>query len=185
MVMKKFEETIAAKDSTENGNSSSLMEEISNKKQRIEGPFVMPLISIPKLEEQSSNASIVLSGTAKKGEIGPPLGTVDIGVSKSAYFFQVALPGVKKDPVYHFDLAGQFSCEIERGGMVHVRGETSTGGKTVTRHSRVFEMKFQQQSPPGQFSLSFSLPGPVDPRLFYPNFRSDGIFEAIVMKCEE
>lgn len=98
MVMKKFEETIAAKDSTENGNSSSLMEEISNKKQRIEGPFVMPLISIPKLEEQSSNASIVLSGTAKKGEIGPPLGTVDIGVSKSAYFFQVALPGVKKDP---------------------------------------------------------------------------------------
>ncbi|KAJ9553865.1 hypothetical protein OSB04_017910 [Centaurea solstitialis] len=26
--------------------------------------------------------------------------------------------------------------------------------------------------------------GTVDPRLFYPNFRSDGIFEAVVMKCE-
>ncbi|GJW93362.1 probable inorganic phosphate transporter 1-9 [Tanacetum coccineum] len=79
----------------------------------------------------------------------------------------------------------QFSCEIEQNGIVHVRGETSTGGKIVTRHSRVFEMKFQQQSPPGPFTLSFSLPGPVDPRLFYPNFRSDGIFEAIVMKSED
>ncbi|KAL4575405.1 hypothetical protein LXL04_022248 [Taraxacum kok-saghyz] len=174
MVLKKFQET---SPSNENGNSSTFIEEISNKKQRIDGPFVMPLLSIPKLEEESSKASIILSGTAKKGKLGPPLGSVDIGVSKTAYFFQVALPGVKKDP-------GQFSCEIEQSGMVHVKGETSTGGKSVTRHSRVFEMKFQQQSPPGQFTLSFSLPGRVDPRLFYPNFRSDGIFEAIVMKCE-
>ncbi|KVI05146.1 increased DNA methylation 3-like [Cynara cardunculus var. scolymus] len=181
MVLKNSEESVVAKDSNENGNSSIVVEENLNKKQRIDGssdgPFVMPLISIHKVEEDSSKASIVLSGTARRGELGPPVGAVDIGISKSAYFFQVALPGVKKDP-------GQFSCEIERDGRVHVRGETSTGGKTVSRHSRVFEMKFQQQAPPGPFSLSFSLPGPVDPRLFYPNFRSDGIFEAIVMKCE-
>ncbi|GJV51431.1 increased DNA methylation 3-like protein [Tanacetum coccineum] len=158
--------------SNENGNSSTVMEENLNKNQLTDGssygPFVMPVISIPKVEEQNSKASIVLSGTARKGEVGPAVGAVDIGISKSAYFFQVALPGVKKDP-------GQFSCEIEQNGIVHVRGETSTGGKIVTRHSRVFEMKFQQQSPPGPFTLSFSLPGPVDPRLFYPNFRSDGM----------
>ncbi|KAL8218393.1 hypothetical protein R6Q57_021766 [Mikania cordata] len=181
MVLKNSEETMVAKGPNENGNSSNAIEENLNEKQATDyssnGPFVMPLISIPKIEEHSSKASIILSGTARKGEPGPPVGAVDIGVSKNAYFFHVALPGVKKDP-------GQFSCEIERNGMVHVRGETSTGGKTVTRHSRVFEMKFQQQSPPGPFTLSFSLPGPVDPRLFSPNFRSDGIFEAIVMKCE-
>ncbi|KAK9063970.1 hypothetical protein SSX86_017842 [Deinandra increscens subsp. villosa] len=181
MVLKNSEEKVAAKGSNENGNPSTLIDENLNKKQELDstsnGPFVMPFISIPKVEEHSSKASITLSGTARKGELGPPVGAVDIGISQNAYFFQVALPGVKKDP-------GQFSCEIERNGMVHVRGETSTGGKTVTRHSRVFEMKFQQQSPPGPFTLSFSLPGPVDPRLFYPNFRSDGIFEAIVVKCE-
>nr|XP_043613482.1 increased DNA methylation 3-like [Erigeron canadensis] len=177
MLLKNSVETMTTEDSNEDGTLPTF-EDNYNKKQRIDdGPFVMPLISIPKVEEEGSKASIVLSGTAKKGELGPPIGAFDIGISKSAYFFQVALPGVKKD-------AGQFSCEIEQNGMVHVKGETSTGGKTVTRHSRVFEMKFQQQSPPGPFTLSFTLPGPVDPRLFYPNFRSDGIFEAIVMKCE-
>ena len=80
--------------------------------------------------------------------------------------------------------AGLFSCEIEREGRVHVRGVTSTGGRTVSRHSRVYEMKFQQQCPPGPFSISFHLPGPVDPRLFSPHFRSDGILEGIIMKYE-
>ncbi|XP_071691462.1 increased DNA methylation 3-like [Rutidosis leptorrhynchoides] len=174
---------VNSEDSNENGNSSSgINEENVIKKQGIDdGPFVMPLISIPKLEERGSSSkkacNIVMSGTAIKGELGPAVGAVDIGINKTAYFFQVALPGVIKDP-------GQFSCEIERNGMVHVRGETSTGGTTITRHSRVFNMKFQQQSPPGPFTLSFTLPGPVDPRLFYPNFRSDGIFEAVVMKCD-
>ncbi|GJU38207.1 increased DNA methylation 3, partial [Tanacetum coccineum] len=86
----------------ENGNSSTVMEENLNKNQLTDGssygPFVMPVISIPKVEEQNSKASIVLSGTARKGEVGPAVGAVDIGISKSAYFFQVALPGVKKDP---------------------------------------------------------------------------------------
>lgn len=92
------------KESNENvnGNRSTFVEENLNKKQRIDcnsdGPFVMPLISIPKVEEDSSKASIVLSGTARKGEVGPAVGAVDIGISKTAYFFQVALPGVKKDP---------------------------------------------------------------------------------------
>lgn len=83
-----------------------------------------------------------------------------------------------------FILAGQFSCEVERDGKVSIKGVTSTGVKTVSKYSRVFEMKFQQQCPPGTFTLCFSLPGPVDPRLFSPYFRSDGILEGVVAKYE-
>ncbi|KAL2489427.1 increased DNA methylation 3-like [Forsythia ovata] len=143
----------------------------------LDKPYMMPLLPIPNVERYYLNASLILTGTACKGGTGPPVGAVDIGVSKSAYYFRISLPGVKKDP-------GQFSCEIERDGKVSIRGVTSTGVKTVSKYSRVFEMKFQQQCPPGPFTLCFSLPGPVDPRLFSPYFRSDGIFEAVVAKYE-
>lgn len=60
--------------------------------------FMLPLIPITKVEDWCSNTSIVLTGTACRTGIGPPVGTVDIGVSTSAYYFCIALPGVKKDP---------------------------------------------------------------------------------------
>ena len=41
--------------------------------------------------------AVVLTGTAQKGTVGPPISHVDIGISKSAYLFRVALPGVRKD----------------------------------------------------------------------------------------
>ncbi|KAK1400298.1 Increased DNA methylation like [Heracleum sosnowskyi] len=141
------------------------------------GPCMMPILSVPNVEEGSSKANIILMGTAKEGGTGPSVGAVDIGTSKTAYYFRVSLPGVKKDP-------GQFSCEIEHDGKVHVRGVTTTGENFVSRHTRVFQMKVQQQCPPGPFTLSFSLPGPVDPRMFFPNFRSDGILEAVALKYE-
>ncbi|KAL5778413.1 hypothetical protein ACOSP7_011339 [Xanthoceras sorbifolium] len=128
-----------------------------------------------KISEMAAASSITLTGTASKGIVGPPVGVVDIGVSEPAYFFRVALPGVRRDYC-------QFSCEIESDGKVHIQGSTS-GGKTIRKRSRrVFRMKFQQLCPPGPFTVSFSLPGPVDPRLFSPNFRSDGIFEGVVIK---
>ncbi|XP_057776372.1 increased DNA methylation 3-like isoform X3 [Salvia miltiorrhiza] len=138
-------------------------------------PFALPLVPVPKVEEWCSNTSVVLTGTACRGGTGPPIGIADIGESKFAYYFCIALPGVKKDP-------GEFSCEIQRDGKVCVRGVTSTGGKIVQKYTRVYEMKFQQQSPPGPFTLFFNLPGPVDPRLFFPHFRPDGIFEGVRWK---
>ncbi|CAH9070414.1 unnamed protein product [Cuscuta europaea] len=138
----------------------------------LERPCIMPLLPLC-----GSKTSVTLSGTASKGATGPPIGTLDIGLSIPAYYFRIALPGVKKD-------LGEFSCEIEREGKVHIRGVTSTSENILSRHSRLFEMKFQEQCPPGAFTMSFSLPGPVDPRLIAPNFRSDGIFEAVVMKYE-
>lgn len=137
--------------------------------------LMMPLVPVPCLGNVDSKLSIAYSGTVTRAKVGPAIGTVDIGISEYAYFFRIALPGVSKDP-------GHFSCEIESDGKVNVRGMTSTGGQTVERHSRIYQMKLQQQCPPGPFTLSFCLPGPVDPRLVSPNFRSDGVFEAVVVK---
>ncbi|XVE94366.1 hypothetical protein REPUB_Repub02eG0002700 [Reevesia pubescens] len=143
---------------------------------RRDGPAMMPLITVPNVDQSLPDSFIILNGTAKKGIAGPPIGVLDIGVSKVAYFFRVAMPGVRKDYC-------EFSCEIESNGKVNLQGSTYGGG-TIKKRSRVFQMRFQQLCPAGPFTLSFSLPGPVDPRLFSPNFRSDGIFEAVVIKHE-
>lgn len=81
-----------------------------------------------------------------------------------------------------FCVSGEFNCEIESDGMVSIRGVTSTGEKTVSKYYRVFKTIHQGQCPPGPFTLSFKLPGPVDPRLFSPNFGKDGIFEGVVAR---
>lgn len=151
-------------------------EESLNKTYKVEGLAMMSLSTLPNAEECVLDASISMIGTAKLGKAGPPVGAVDIGISEVAYFFRVALPGVRKDYC-------EFSCEIETNGNVRIQGSTS-GGKTIKKRSRVFEMKLQQLCPSGPFSVCFSLPGCVDPRLFSPNFRSDGIFEGIVIRSD-
>ncbi|OIW13611.1 hypothetical protein TanjilG_07953 [Lupinus angustifolius] len=139
-----------------------------------DGPTMMPLLSVPDIDTCEKDHSLVLTGTAKRGIFGPSVGVVDIGISEAAYLFRVSLPGVKK-------LYNHFSCEIESDGRVEIRGLLG-GGRSIMKQSRVFEMKTRQLCSPGPFTLSFSLPGPVDPRLFTPNFRSDGIFEGVVIK---
>ncbi|XP_021285242.1 increased DNA methylation 3-like isoform X1 [Herrania umbratica] len=62
-----------------------------------DGPAMMPPITVPNVGQCFSDASIILNGTAKMGIAGPPIGVLDIGVSKVAYFFRVALTGVRKD----------------------------------------------------------------------------------------
>ncbi|KAF3619801.1 putative short-chain dehydrogenase/reductase family 42E member 1-like [Capsicum annuum] len=279
IIWKRSKEKPDGEDSAE--NCTSLMKMEGNVKKRpysdlmtndFDGPCMMSLLPLPNLEKCYSGAPVVLTGTACKGPTGPPVGVVDIGVSRSAYYFRIALPGVKKDPgqscfiddkipfrqklkpvdgncyvlLVHFPNAhstrigswinplqtkrllsptvrkrdywlmpyplvqtlsqtslivvvsyhiykvnsltldaGDFNCEIEKDGKVLIRGVTSTGGRTVSRYSRVFEMKIQQQCPSGAFTVSFNLPGPVDPRMFSPNFRSDGIFEAVVVKFNQ
>lgn len=79
--------------------------------------------------------------------------------------------------------AGEFSCEVEDDGKVLVRGVTVTGEKSVCRFDQIFEMQTHKLCPPGHFSVSFKLPGPVDPQQFSGNFGTDGILEGIVMKA--
>ena len=45
-----------------------------------DGPAMMPLITVPNMDQCFSDSSIILSGTAKKGIVGPPIGVLDIGV---------------------------------------------------------------------------------------------------------
>ncbi|RDX64431.1 Increased DNA methylation 3, partial [Mucuna pruriens] len=139
-----------------------------------DGSTFMPLLSIPDIGDCNQDSSLILTGTARRGLFGPSVGVVDIGIGKTAYLFRVSLPGVKKD-------CSQFSCDIESDGRVQIKGVLS-GGTIITKQSRVFQMKTRQLCSPGPFTLSFSLPGPVDPRLFAPNFRADGIFEGVVIK---
>uniref|UniRef100_A0A5B7BBD5 SHSP domain-containing protein n=1 Tax=Davidia involucrata TaxID=16924 RepID=A0A5B7BBD5_DAVIN len=117
---------------------------------------------------------VVLTGTAKEGRAGPPVGLVDIGVSEGAYLFRVALSGVRSNQC-------NVKCRIQRDGRVHLQG-VITGGGVLKDSSSVYEMKVQQLCPSGPFTISFNLPGPVDPRLSSANFRSDGILEVVVRK---
>lgn len=116
ILWQKSGEAMAAKDANRNahfpGNSSFMAQFNSNERPSYDTmhlslfptisswnrPCMMPLLSIPNVEEGSSKANIVLMGTAKNGGTGPSVGAVDIGTSKTAYYFRVALPGVKKDP---------------------------------------------------------------------------------------
>lgn len=67
------------------------------KTSKVDGPAMMPLLTIPNINGCVSDVSITLTGTAAKGIVGPPIGIVDIGISRPAYFFRVALPGVRRD----------------------------------------------------------------------------------------
>ncbi|BAT86789.1 Increased DNA methylation 3 [Vigna angularis] len=135
----------------------------------------MPLLSVPDTAVGNQDCSLVLTGTARKGIFGPSVGIVDIGIGEVAYLFRVSLAGVQKN------FAGTFSCDVQSNGRVMIKGVV-TGGKIIRKQARVFEMKIQKLCPPGPFTLSFSLPGPVDPRLFVANFRADGLLEGIAIK---
>ncbi|KAL2468564.1 Increased DNA methylation 2 [Forsythia ovata] len=144
------------------------------------GPGMIFLPSRPSREEWSNlvatiKSGFALTGSAARGQIGPVLGLMDIGESEDSYLFRVSLPGVRRDEK-------DFSCEVENDGSVLIKGVTSTGEKTVEKYSQVFEMQSQNLCPPGPFSLSFKLPGPVDPQQFHGTFATDAIFEGIAWK---
>ncbi|XP_024544461.1 increased DNA methylation 2 [Selaginella moellendorffii] len=137
--------------------------------------------SLPTVEQwnrivDAARPSIVLTGTAAARQSGPLVGLVDIGVADDAYLFRAALPGVKKDE-------GDFNCEVECDGKVTIKGMTTTGESRIFRTNRMFHMQTQYLCPPGPFSVSFNLPGPVEPNQFTGTFGSDGVLEGIVMKA--
>ncbi|XP_062002382.1 increased DNA methylation 2-like isoform X2 [Rosa rugosa] len=141
----------------------------------------MIFLPSPPTENEWSNIvaaaknGFALTGSAATGQIGPTIGLIDIGESEDSYLFRVSLPGVRRDE-------REFSCEVENEGQVLIRGVTITGEKTVYRYSQMFEMQTQNLCPTGHFSISFQLPGPVNPQQFSGNFGTDGILEGVVMK---
>ncbi|KAI3473646.1 hypothetical protein Pfo_031076 [Paulownia fortunei] len=133
------------------------------------------LPSCPSREEWSNLVATIkcgfaLTGSAARGHVGPVLGLMDIGESEDSYLFRVCLPGVRRDE-------RDFSCEVESDGTVIIKGVTVTGERIVQKYSQAFEMQSQNLCPPGPFSISFKLPGPVDPQQFHGTFATDGILE--------
>ncbi|XP_022857542.1 increased DNA methylation 3-like isoform X3 [Olea europaea var. sylvestris] len=102
--------------------------------------------------------AVSLKGTAKEGAIGPPLGLIDIGESE-----------------------GNLKCDIHSDGSVRIEGVVADA-QILKNESEEFELKLHQLCPAGPFTISFNLPGPVDPRLFSPSFQPDGILEVVVLK---
>ncbi|CAA0826636.1 Probable beta-1-3-galactosyltransferase 18 [Striga hermonthica] len=116
-----------------------------------------------------------VTGSAGKGPVGPVIGLMDVGESEDSYLFRVSLPGVRRDE-------RDFSCEIESNGTVIIKGVTVTGERVVEKYEQSFEMVTHNLCPPGPFSISFKLPGPVDPQQFHGTFSTDGILEGIAIK---
>ncbi|KAF7138038.1 hypothetical protein RHSIM_Rhsim07G0181800 [Rhododendron simsii] len=123
----------------------------------------------------SFSAAVVLSGSAAIGKNGPIVGLVDMGESGDCYFFRVTLPGVRRD-------TDDFTCKIESNGKVKIEGITTTGEKTVYKNHHKFEMLSANLCPPGHFSISFKLPGPVNQYQFSGNLGADGILEGVIKK---
>ncbi|KAG4189178.1 hypothetical protein ERO13_A08G210950v2, partial [Gossypium hirsutum] len=88
--------------------------------------------------------------------------TVEIGELKDSYYFRVSLPGVSMDK-------REFNCVIR------------ADGKIVSNESGVFRMLTQNLGPPGPFTVSFQLPGPVNNQEVKSHLAC-GFLEAIVKK---
>ncbi|XP_021742420.1 alpha-crystallin domain-containing protein 22.3-like [Chenopodium quinoa] len=141
-------------------------------------PALVYLPSEPTEEEwgpilSATKGGIGLGGSAALGPIGPVLGKLDISESEDSYLFRVSLPGVAKD---------DFSCTMDPTGHVTIKGVTTTGEKTVYKNSLKFEMQSQNLCPPGHFTVSFNLPGPVASVHLSGHYGIDGVFEGIVKK---
>ncbi|XP_017254666.1 increased DNA methylation 3-like [Daucus carota subsp. sativus] len=115
---------------------------------------------------------VTKTGTASKGTVGASLGKVDISASEKAYSFQVALAGVCGNQ-------SNMKCSVRDDGRVKIEGVVTDS--SLRSDGVLYEVKVQEFSPPGPFSISFDLPGPVDPRLTAFDFKH-GILDATVMK---
>lgn len=141
-------------------------------------PALVYLPSQPTEEEWKNllavtKSGIGLSGSAAAGTIGPILGKMDVGESEDSYMFRVSLPGVARE---------DFTCDVAPTGQILINGVTTTGEKIVYKNSLKFEMQSRHLCPPGHFSISFKLPGPVDSQHLSAHFGIDGVFEGIVKK---
>ncbi|GMN43811.1 hypothetical protein TIFTF001_013008 [Ficus carica] len=144
------------------------------------GPAIIFLSSFTTREEwdnimATNKLGVALTGSAAMGKIGSIIGLMDIGECEHSYLFRVSLPGVSRDE-------SEFSCDVEPDGKVLIKGVTTTGEQIVCKNSQIFHMLTRNLCPPGHFSISFQLPGPVDQQQFSGSFGTDGILEGIVKK---
>ncbi|XP_047158148.1 increased DNA methylation 2-like isoform X2 [Vigna umbellata] len=151
------------RDATSRHQGGDIEDEVRDDPEEV-GAAMLLLPTPPSREELSDMVAatkngFALTGSVAKAQFGPSIGLLDIGECEDSYLFRVSLPGVKRDEK-------EFYCDVETDGKVMITGVTITGETTVYRYSHAFEMQTQNLCPPGQFTLSFRLPGPVDPHHF-------------------
>lgn len=78
-----------------------------------------------------------------------------------------------------FNVLGNLECSVRDDGRVKIEGMVT--GTSLQEAHVLYEVKMQEFPPPGRFSISFNLPGPVDPRLISMRYKN-GILDATVMK---
>ncbi|XP_047258386.1 alpha-crystallin domain-containing protein 22.3-like, partial [Capsicum annuum] len=143
-------------------------------------PVVVFFSACPAREEcdnfiNHANGRVALTGSAFLGEVGSFMGSVDIAESEDAYVFRVSLPGVDRDEKV-------FRCDVGPNGRILIRGMSVTGERKVRRKNMVSKMQTQNLCPPGEFTVSFQLRGPIDHLNLSCNFGPDGIFEGVAKK---
>lgn len=79
-------------------------------------------------------------------------------------------------------MAGSVKLDVRVDGKVEIGGLMQNSEFFETHDNNTYKPKVQQLAPSGNFQISFSLPGRVDPRLVSPTFRNTGILEVVVMK---
>lgn len=84
-----------------------------------------------------------------------------------------------RSDAFHFNVLGDLKCSVRDDGRVKIEGMVK--GTSLQDVNVLYEVKMQECSPPGRFSVSFNLPGPVDPRLMSVSYKQ-GILDATVMK---
>ncbi|PHT60861.1 Increased DNA methylation 2 [Capsicum annuum] len=156
----------------------------SNSQQHAGGqPAVVFFSACPAREDRENfinhaNGGVALTGLALLGEVGSFMGSVDIAESEDAYVFRVSLPVVARDKKV-------FRCDVGPNGRIFIRGVSVTGERKVHRKNMVFKMQTQNLCPPGEFTVSFQLPGPIDHLNLSCNLGPDGIFECIAKKKQQ
>lgn len=78
-----------------------------------------------------------------------------------------------------FNVIGDLKVSIRKDGRVRIEGVVK--GPSLANADVLYEVKIREFPPPGPFSVTFYLPGPVDPRLTSLNYKL-GILDGIVMK---
>ncbi|KVI07530.1 hypothetical protein Ccrd_014108 [Cynara cardunculus var. scolymus] len=77
---------------------------------------------------------------------------------------------------------GNVKLDVRVDGRVEIEGLVQDSDFFTNHASNKYKPKVQELAPPGNFNVSFNLPGRVDPRLVSPTFRNTGILEVVVMK---
>ncbi|OIT03898.1 PREDICTED: alpha-crystallin domain-containing protein 22.3-like [Nicotiana attenuata] len=118
---------------------------------------------------------VVQTGAAVEGRPGVPTDPVTVSISEYSYKFNVILPAVTRNVC-------DVSVDILYNGEVEIEGRVNAGVVTSTWVPISFNRRARRVTPPGHFTINFTLPGPCDTNFAKAKLNSDGVVEGVVLK---